>query len=77
MSSLEEVRRWRHQGGEKRSVTVALDGELLAEATAMNLDLAAVLEEALRAKMAPHSVLPQAANAASGEADWGEKLHSW
>lgn len=53
---MQEDRRWRHQGGETRSLHLTVDAELVAEAQAMNIDLAAVLEDALRVKLStPHS----------------------
>lgn len=59
-------RPWRANGhtAEPRSVTLSIDAELLATATAMNIDLAAALDAALRSIVAARAdqTLSEAAN---------------
>jgi|GEM_PF-1343573 len=65
-----QIHSWREpaEASERRNVTLSVNAELLSTAKAMNIDLAEILEEALRAKTAaqpdrqPLGAPPVAAN---------------
>lgn len=75
-----QIHSWREpaEAAERRSVTLSVNAELLAAAKAMDLDLAEILENALRAKTAalpanqPHGAPLIAANG-----NRSEKPRSW
>jgi len=75
-------RPWRANGkaAEPRSVTLAVNAELVATAQAMNIDLTASLEEALRLTIQARTLgdeTPRAANCNASDCDESGVPPSW